>query len=124
MSQPDYGVVTPLLAWTGLGISISPDAALGAVFGGFLFWAMNPEMAAKTKIPLLVGSLGAGYGLGLPMEGSGWSMAFSVLGATLGYAALESVRYTMKPGMDVAPWMIWAKDVISNLTPWRGGSNK
>lgn len=124
MAQPDYGVAAPLLGWTGMGITMSPDAAIGAVFGGCLFWAMNPEIKATTKVPLLVGSLGAGYAFGLPMGDGGWAMAFSLVGATLGYAALESIRYTMKPGVEVPPWLNWARDVLSSLTPWRGGSNK
>lgn len=117
MAQQSH-LEAPLVALVGFGLTLSPDAAMGALFGGMFFWALNPDMQTSTKLLLLIASLGAGYSLGLPLGPGRWEMAAAAFGAALVYVAIDSLRATIVSGASVP---IWLKELL-NLLPWRGGS--
>lgn len=120
MTQHNTSLDTPLIALSAVGFTVSPDAAIGALFGALFFWAMNPDMKADVKFPLLLASFGAGYAFGVPWGPGGWEMACAVSGATLGHVVFDSLRSTVKFGTPVPAWL---KEVL-NLLPWRRGSQE
>lgn len=109
-------VVVPLL-W---GLTISPDAAIGALFGAMFFWAMNPDVELSKRLMLLLASFGAGYSMALPWGPGGWEMAAAVIGAALAHAVLDSFRTAIVDGSNIPPWL----NELLGILPWRGGPKK
>lgn len=109
-------IAVPLL-W---GLTLSPDAAIGALFGAMFFWAMNPEVDLKKKLVLLLASFGAGYGLALPWGPGGWEMTAGMVGAALAHTVLDSFRTTIK---DREAMPLWLTELLGSL-PWRGGPKR
>lgn len=107
----DTLVAAPFL----LGLTVSPDAAIGALFGSMFFWAMNPSLEVGNKAVLLLASFGAGYSLALPWGPGGWEMFAGVFGSSLVHTALEAFQGTIRAG---GAMPVWLKELISIL-PWK-----
>lgn len=105
-------IAAPIL----LGLTVSADAAMGALFGSMFFWAMNPGLDFGNRAVLLTASFGAGYSIALPWGPGGWEMFAGVIGSSLVHAALDSLRGSIRAGGSIPPWL---KDLI-NALPWRG----
>lgn len=111
-----------LSVWAGFVILLShahPEAAAGAVCGGFFFWSLSPEIPISTRLLLLLGSIGLGYGMALPAVRSdnGWAWIIAGFGASLVHVVLVAFRSMVKTGSPVPPW---AKDILDALPiPWR-----
>lgn len=106
--------------WLALGLlllnAVQPEPAAGAVFGAMFFWALSPEIPIRSRMLLAVGSIGLGYGTGLPSvkSDSGWAWVFAALGASLGHVVLASIRSMVKKD---GAWPQWLVSVV-DLLPW------
>lgn len=120
MQQPDTAVW-----WSGWAFTLSlfswlhPESAAGAVFGGMFFWGLNPEIPIRTRLWLLMASVGLGYGMALPaarsIDWSAWAWTLAGFYSALVHVMLVSMRTTIKTGSPLPPWMTAIRDSL----PWR-----
>lgn len=99
--------------------AIHPEAAAGAVCGGFFFWSLSPEIPLSTRVWLLFGSVGLGYGMALPvvLSDTGWAWIVAGFGASMVHVVIVALRSMVVTG---SPWPEWLKDFIDLLPmPWR-----
>lgn len=113
---------TNLTLWgllvVGLG-AIHPEAAAGAICGGFFFWSLSPEIPVVTRLGLLLGSVGLGYGMALPLavSGGGWAWIVAGVGASMVHVVIVALRSMVVTG---SPWPAWLRDIVDIIPfPWR-----
>ena len=94
----------------GLG-AIHPEAAAGAICGGFFFWSMSPDIPVFNRLWLLAGSVGLGYGTAVPaaVSDNGWAWIIAGVSASLVHVVLVALRTMVDTG---SPWPPWLRDIV------------
>lgn len=103
--------------WGGLVLvlgAINPEAAAGAVCGGFFFWSLSPEIPISSRIWLLIGSVGLGYGMALPvvLSDTGWAWVVAGFGASMVHVVIVALRSMVVSG---SAWPLWLREIIDLL---------
>lgn len=111
MLNENHALVGVVIVWIG---SLHPDAAAGAVCGGFFFWSLSQDLPIINRFFLLLGSVGLGYGMALPLArvDNGWAWFVAGIGASLVHVVIEALREMVNNG---SPWPPWLRDLVSVL---------
>lgn len=104
--------------------SVHPESAAGAICGGFFFWSLSPEIPLINRFGLLLGSIGLGYGMALPVaqSDSGWAWIVAGFGASMVHVVIVALRTMVDTGSPWPPWLRELVDVL--LTPMRKNKNQ
>lgn len=95
--RTNSGEITAAAMPVVIGITINPDAAIGATFGAAFFLLSNEHFPPVKRFAYGGISLCVGYGTGIAI-GAPWAMLASATGAAVAVVSLASLAKTISEG--------------------------